>query len=282
MRTLLLAICGIGIGAGLCLTYAAVNPAPPKTGDHVITRAGKLSPRRTALALAGTAIVYTATGWITAVPLTLAGAWFLPALLGRDRQHESELAVLDAIGTFTEMLRDTLSAASGLNQALTVSCRHAPAALHPAAGELARDIEAHDTSTREALHAFADRINDPTCDLVALALAAASEHPTRDLAGMLTSLAATAREQAAMRTRTMVAQARTRTAIRMITATTVGLAAILLIVDRAYLANYDSFVGQLVLLWVGGIFALALHWLKSLATVPQPQRLWAAQPEAAT
>ena len=103
-----------------------------------------------------------------------------------------------------------------------------------------------------------------------------------DLAGLLSSLATTAREQAAMRTRIAVAQARTRTAIRMITAITVGLAILLLVIDRAYLASYDSATGQLVLLWVAAIFAAALRWLRSLATVPQPQRLWTTRTEATT
>jgi len=279
MRTLLLAVCGLGIGTGLCLLYAARNPAPPRA-ESPDEPGLSLSPRRVLLAAACAAIAYLATRWIAAIPIALAAAWFLPGMLGRDKGHEHELAVIDAIAAFTEMLRDTLSAASGLNQALTVACHHAPAALQPAATGLAERIEARDGTTREALHTFADQIDDPTADLVALALAAASEHPTRDLAALLSNLATTAREQAAMRTRVAVAQARTRTAIRMITATTVGLAALLLIVDRNYLANYNTATGQLILLWVAAIFAVALRWLRALARTPQPERLWTTQAEA--
>lgn len=278
MRTLLLTLCGLGIGAGLCLAYAAHLPAPPAEASP--TPRVSLSWRRVLLALACTAIAYLATGWIAAIPIAFAAAWFLPGMLGRDEGHDRELAFIDAIAAFTEMLRDTLSAASGLNQALTVACRHAPDALQPATTELAQRIEQRKTTTREALHTFADQIDDPTCDLVALALAAASEHPTRDLAALLSNLATTAREQAAMRTRVAVAQARTQTAIRMITATTLGLAALLLLVDRNYLANYDSATGQLILLWVAAIFALALRWLRSLAKTHQPERLWTTRTEA--
>jgi Flp pilus assembly protein TadB len=278
MRTLLLAACGIGMGAGLCLAYTVRHPVPRGSAKA----AGRALPtRRILLAVACAGIVYLLTGWIAAIPITIAGVWFLPGMLGRSSRHERELAVVEAIAAFTEMLRDTLSAAAGLNQALSVACRHAPEALQPAAVELAERIEARDGTGRDALHAFADRIDDPTADLVALALAAASEHPTRDLAGLLSSLAATAREQAAMRTRTAVAQARTRTAIRMITAITVGLALLLLLIDRPYLADYDSATGQVILLWVAGIFALALRWLKSLAEIPRPQRLWTHRIEAA-
>jgi len=276
MRTVLLTLCGIGIGTGLALAYSVRHPAPPAPD----TTRPPLPARRILLTLLAAAIAYLLTGWIAAIPITIAGVWFLPGMLGHDVRHERELAVVEAVAGFTEMLRDTLSAAAGLNQALSVACRHAPEPLQPAAVTLAERIEARETTTRQALHAFADEIDDPTADLVALALAAASEHPTRDLAGLLTSLAATAREQAAMRTRTAVAQARTRTAIRMITAITVGLALILLIIDRPYLADYDTATGQVVLLWVAGTFALALRWLKSLAVIPVPQRLWTHRIEA--
>ena len=278
MRTLLLALCGIGIGAGLALAYTARHPAP-RTPPEAAERA-PLPARRILIALLGAGIVYLLTGWIAAIPITLAAVWFLPGMLGRDTRHERELAVVEAIAAFTEMLRDTLSAAAGLNQSLSVACRHAPEALQPAAVELAERIEAREGTTRQALHAFADRINDPTADLVALALAAASEHPTRDLAGLLSSLASTAREQAAMRTRTAVAQARTRTATRMITAITVGLALVLLVIDRPYLADYDTATGQIILLWVAGIIAAALRWFKSLAVIPTAQRLWTHRIEA--
>jgi Flp pilus assembly protein TadB len=271
MRALLLAVCGIGIGTGLCLAYTVRHPMPARRRT---TERTTLAARRLLLALAGAAVSYAITGWISAIPITGAAVWYLPRMLGPDSQYEHELAVVDAVAVFAEMLRDTLSAASGLNQALALSCRHAPPALQPAAANLAERVEAREGSTRQALHGFADEIGDATADLVALALAAASEHPTRDLAGLLSSLATTAREQAAMRTRIAVAQARTRTAIRMITAITVGLAGILLVIDRSYLASYDSATGQLVLLWISAIFALALRWLRSLATVPQDSRLF--------
>ena len=280
MHTLLLAVCGLGIGIGLCLAYTAYYPALA-IPDPTTTRA-RLFPRRMLVATLCAGAAYAGTGWIAALPIAAAGAWFLPGMLGRDDHHENELAVIDAIAAFSEMLRDTLTAASGLNQALALACRHAPAALQPAAAELADRVETRIGTTRQALHIFADQIDDATCDLVALALAAASEHPTRDLAALLSSLARAAREQAAMRTRTATAQARTRTATRMITATTLALAAILLIADRDYLANYDSATGQLVLLWVGALFALALRWLRGLSAMPRPARLWNDTAKAAS
>lgn len=282
MKTLLLALSGTGIGAGLALALATRLPRQripaPRPGEGTPPRSPKgtpaASPRRLTLVLAAALAVYLLTGWPIGALLGAAAAWFLPAMLGPDRDHAHRLAVIDAVAAFTEMLRDTLTASAGLNQALTVASAHAPEAIRPAATGLAERIGQRGTTTRQALHAFADQIADPTADLVALALASASEHPTRDLAALLSSLAATAREQAAMRTRIAVARARTRTAVRIVTGTTLALAAVLLLADRHYLAPYSTAAGQLILLITGCLFGLGFSWLRKLGTVPLDSRMF--------
>jgi tight adherence protein B len=280
MRTLLLALSGALIGSGLALALATRLPRQriprPRVGQNSDPRtaSGAVTPRRLVLVLAAALAVYLLTGWPVGALLGAAAAWFLPALLGPDREHARRLAVIDAVAAFTEMLRDTLTASAGLNQALTVASQHAPAPIRPAAQRLAERLGQRDATTRQALHAFADEVNDPTADLVALALASASEHPTRDLAGLLSSLATTAREQAAMRTRIAVARARTRTAVRIVTGTTLALAAVLLLVDRHYLAPYGSAAGQLTLLLVGALFGLGFSWLRKLGTVADDSRMF--------
>lgn len=278
MRSIVLALSGTLIGTGLALALATRLPCEPlraaRPGDQRPRTTHPKTPRRLTIALGVALVVYLITSWPVGALLAAAAAWFLPALLGPDRGHAQRLAVIDAVAAFTEMLRDTLTASAGLNQALEVAAVHAPEAIRPAAGRLAERIEQRGTTTRQTLRAFADEVRDPTADLVALALASASEHPTRDLAGLLSSLAATAREQAAMRTRIAVAQARTRTAVRIVTATTLALAAVLLLIDRHYLVPYGSATGQLVLLIVGALFGLGFTWLRTLGAVPEPGRLW--------
>jgi Flp pilus assembly protein TadB len=282
MRTLLLTLSGALIGTGLALALATRLPRgripAPHTGQDPASRPARnpVTPKRLTAVLGAALAVYLVTGWPVGVVLGAAAAWFLPALLGPDRDHAKRLAVIDAVAAFTEMLRDTLTASAGLNHALAVAGQHAPETIRPAAGQLAERLWHRETTTRQALHAFADQVADPTCDLVALALASASEHPTRDLAALLTSLAATAREQAAMRTRIAVARARTRTAVRIVTGTTLALATVLLVADRRYLAPYDGAAGQLMLLITGILFGLGFRWLRRLGTVQEPGRLWAA------
>lgn len=80
-----------------------------------------------------------------------------------------------------------------------------------------------------------------------------------------------------MRTRIAVTRARTRTAVRIVTGTTLALAAVLLVADRHYLAPYNTAAGQLTLLITGALFGLGFSWLRKLGTVPQPGRLWTTQ-----
>lgn len=274
METLLLTLSGAAIGTGLYLALSTRYPSRDTAPVAPARDHATIPPRRLALVLAAALAVYLLTGWPVGALLAAAAAWFLPALLGPDRDHARRLAVIDAVAAFTEMLRDTLTASAGLNQALTVASAHAPQAIRPAATRLAERIEDRGTTTRQALHAFADEIADPTCDLVALALASASEQPTRDLAALLSSLAATAREQTAMRTRIAVARARTRTAVRIVTGTTLALAAILLLADRHYLTPYNTAAGQIILLITGLLFGMGFSWLRRLGAVPEPGRLW--------
>jgi tight adherence protein B len=95
----------------------------------------------------------------------------------------------------------------------------------------------------------------------------------RDLGQLLSSLADSARQHAAMRLRVAAARARVRTASRIIIAVTVLLTAGLLAWSRTFLAPYASPAGQLVLLAVGGCFAAAFWWLHKIAAFGENPRI---------
>src|SRR5436305_3206351 len=155
MKTLLLALSGALVGSGLALALATRLPRQripqPRSGEQPAARSGTgaLTPRRLVLVLAAALAVYLLTGWPVGGLLGGAAAWFLPALLGPDRDHAARLAVIDAVAAFTEMLRDTLTASAGLNQALTLASQHAPEAIRPAAGRLAGRLRERDATTRQ-------------------------------------------------------------------------------------------------------------------------------------
>ena len=82
---------------------------------------------RVAGTLVTAAVVAAVTRWPAGTVLAGLAAWFLPRALGPDRAHARALERIEAIASFTEMLRDTISAAAGLEQAILAAEPVAPA-----------------------------------------------------------------------------------------------------------------------------------------------------------
>ncbi|MGE0295281.1 type II secretion system F family protein [Pseudonocardia sp.] len=261
------ALAGAGIGLGAVLVIAALTP----------TDRGRSTARRTVrIAIAwprvGRAVgigfaVGWWTGWPVAALLAGCGAWWLPGLLGPDREHEAGVAKIEAVAGWAEQLRDTLAGASGLEQAIITTARTAPAVVRPAVEALAARIRAGERLTVALEHA-ARELADPTADLVIAALMTAARAQAHQLTELLAALATTAREDAAGRMRAAVARARVRTSVRVVVGSTVGLAVVLAAWSSDYLAPYGTVEGQVVLAAVGGLFAVAFTWL---ARIGRPQ-----------
>ncbi len=288
------ALLGAGVGLGVTLVAAGLSPvhkeAPPRessnrprrrlsSGDgHAGGFAGEgvRSPSRTWWRAAGAAVVGVVAGWGTGWPvaavLVAAGAWWLPGLLGPDRAHQVAIGKIEAVAGWTEQLRDTLAAASGLEQAITTTARTAPTAVRPAVVALAARLRAGERLTVALAHT-ARELADPTADLVIAALTMAAQQQSRQLADLLAALAGAAREEAAGRMRTAVARARVRTSVRVIVGATLGLAMVLAVFNRAYLAPYSSIEGQIVLAGIGALFLVSFAWLSRIARPPNPGRL---------
>ena len=180
------------------------------------------------------------------------------------------VARIEAVAGWAEMLRDTMAAAAGLEQAIVASAPLAPLPIRAEVATLALRLEGERLAP--ALRAFADDVADPTCDLVVAALVLAAEHQAQRLGELLGSLAQAARDQATMRLRVEAGRARTRTSVRVIVGATGGLVLGLAILNRGYLAPYDTPVGQLVLLLVGAVFTTAFVWLARMTRPSTTER----------
>jgi tight adherence protein B len=200
------------------------------------------------------------------------GAWFAPHVLFGDRTTAQRVARIEAVAVWTEMLRDTLASAAGLEQAIAATATAAPAPIRDQVQALAARIDRGERLA-VALRRLADDLDDPTADLVVAALVLAAQHQARNLTDLLASLAHAARDQATMRLRVSAGRARVRTTVRIIVAVTLTMAAGLTLLNRPYLAAYGSPGGQLVLAAIGGVFALALAWLMRIARISDPPRV---------
>lgn len=272
----LAALFGIGVALGLLLLVRGLVGVPQREEPSAL--AARFERLRTGSSLIR--IGYTAaagilalafTGWVAGGILAALGSWVLPRFLGKDREHARELARIEAVAVYTELLRDTLSAAAGLEQSLVAAAPAAPPAIREQAMNLAERITSGQRLP-DALRLFAIEVGDATCDLVAAALTLASTNQSRNLAELLGSLAQVARDEASLRLRTAADRSRTRTTVRAITATILGMIVGLTIFSRSYLAPYGTPVGQLALLAVAGIFAASFAWLARISRGPKPVR----------
>ncbi|TVT52021.1 pilus assembly protein TadB [Amycolatopsis rhizosphaerae] len=281
--TALAAALGAGVGTGVLLVITGLRGSDPVRPRRAWPRRPKVTKQRRVAHIGAAVAVGTlagvATGWVVGALLAGLGVWALPRIVGRDPEHTRRVARIEAIATWTEMLRDTLSAAAGLEQSILATVPLAPAPIRREVAELAARIENGERLV-PALRDLADRLADPTGDLVIAALVLAADQQARQLGDLLGSLAQAAREQASMRLRIEAGRARTRTSVRVIVGTTLCFAVVVVLFNRAYLSAYDSAAGQLVLLGIGVLFASGFAWLGRIATVRQPDRFLSLGGEA--
>lgn len=188
---------------------------------------------------------------------------------GRHLTDQREL--VEGIATFAELLRDAVSSASGLEQAIRTVADSSPAAIRPAVVRLTATMRYG--RTEDALRQFADDLSHPTSDFVVAALLVAVQHQTRDLAGLLTQLSESAREECRLYMRVWVSRARTRSAVRIVGASLAVFASSLLLFSPGYLAPYASVSGMVALAFVGCGFACGLLLLDRMAAQGPPERL---------
>lgn len=288
--TALAALLGIGVGLGLWLLLRGWTGSPVSAQSVAARPAragvgGRGADRRwllRALPIVGVGVLVGAiTGWVVGAVLAAAAVWALPRVLGPDREQAARVARFEAIAGWAEMLRDTLSAAAGLEQAIIVTALLAPDAIRGQLTEAADRLQGGDRLA-PVLRELADELADPTADLVISALVLAAERRASNLGELLGSLAHAARDHAALRMNIQAGRAQTRSEVRITIGVTIAFAVGLLLLDRHYLGAYDSAGGQLILLLVGGLFAVGFWALARIARLAEPGRFLHLNPTPST
>ena len=269
-------VLGAAVGLGLLLVLLGVagedrparRPATLPDLNGAAVRAGWAG-------LAGVAAA-ALTGWPAAFLAGAVAALVAPSLIGAKARREQVITRTEAVASWAEMLRDTMAASAGLQAAIAASARVAPPAIRAEVRELASSIQREDLPA--ALRAFAARVADPAADIVAMALIVAATKQARHVGEVLDRAAAAARASASMRASVEAGRARSFTSARIIVVVTVGMAALIAVFSRAYLAPFDTAVGQLVLVVIAGLFGAGLWSLARLARIdPGPRILIAAE-----
>jgi Flp pilus assembly protein TadB len=276
--TALALLAGVGCGLGITFVVLGVRGSGHRAERSKLVnwRGDQHGGTRIAVAAGVGLVVAAVTRWPVAGVLVaaLVGSWH--TLFGQQLSASAEVARIEAIAGWTEMLRDTMAAAAGLEQAITSTAAIAPKPIRAEVVALATRLETREVTLTQGLPDLADALGDPTADLVVAALSSAAERRARSLGDLLGALAASAREDANMRLRVQASRARVRTAARIVTCVTLLMAGGLVLFKRDFLSPYGSAEGQVVLTVVGVIFATAFWWLTRMSEVSSPERFLTA------
>jgi tight adherence protein B len=265
------ALCGAGFGMGLVLLASAWTTPPERP-----RRTGPLLPPGTVTsavaALAGAVVVLVLTGWVVAAALGGVGGWFaVHAWQRRGGHSHNEQERIEALATWCEQLRDLLAADNGVLGTIEASVATCPVALRGEVGRLSTRLARQDAGT--AVRQFAREVDDPSGDLVASVLLLAMSRSGRT-ADLLSELASTIRERAAMRVRVVAERSGQRSEARFVVI--MGTAVIVAIVvfgqNTTFLDAYDSVTGQLVLALVAALYGGGMVWLSRLTRFEHPAR----------
>ena len=253
---LLAALLGASAAAGLLLAgdgarrrirSARTTPALSQT---TLLRGGA--------ALIGGVLVWLVTGWPVAGVFSAVAVAVLPRLLAGGASRRARTDRIEAIGAWTESLRDSLTEASGVEQAIIAASTRPPEAIADDIAIAMVALQRRRQPLSEALAALQIRLNDPIADLVIAQLLIAAQAPTGRLAATLTRIAEQARHHVTLRLDIEADRAPIRTELRLVVAITILFIGGLRLLRPQFLAPYHSLGGQAVLTIVGGVIAAGL------------------------
>src|SRR5881394_1052824 len=153
----LAALCGATFGGGVWLIVLGLRgPEPGGVRRWSRPHADGRILVRVAFSVAGFLAGWVVTGWPMGAVMTAALAAYLPAVLGGKAAREAQLAKIEAIATWTEMVRDTVAAGSGISEAIRATAPIAPGPLREPVQRLTLRMDRDDHGT--ALRTFGNEV----------------------------------------------------------------------------------------------------------------------------
>ena len=190
---------------------------------------------------------------------------FIPKVLGGGKAAQRQIAKAEALADWTRRLADLISsgAAGSTRDALQRSLNSTPAPIAEQVARLVARIGPQGAET--ALRLFAAEVEDPAADKIAGVLILRERNGGPGLADVLTGLALDLDERSRMVREVESERAKPRANMRTIVVVTGLLIVGMMLFARTFLSSYSSAFGQVMLVVVAGVFAVALRWMRRLS-----------------
>jgi Flp pilus assembly protein TadB len=269
---LLAALAGAVAAGGLVLFLLELTRREPPDGvppRQAFNRISAKAQRRGVAAFVIGLVVFAVTRWPVAAIATTAAIIFMPRLAFISSQRQ-RTAVLEGLEHWVRRLADMLSASRGLEDALELSAKSAPAAIVGPVSVLAARLQAR-TGTEDALRAFAAEIDDLAGDRIAAALIIASGRRGGAAREVLSALATLLAKDVAARREIEADRAEHRTTVKWIILFVAGFT-VFAVLNRSYSAPFGTFLGQFVMGMVALLYAAGFWWLHRLGKIAAPGR----------
>jgi Flp pilus assembly protein TadB len=263
------AIAGIGAAMLLLGVHRRDPSAEPLQRRSVSVSPGRM--RRLAVGIVIGLLLLVLTRWFVLAIVAAVVIGFWDRILGGAAEERRSISRAEGLAAWIESLRDTIAGAVGLEQAIPATAVNAAVSVRPALNLLVDRLRVREPMP-DALADFADDLDDPSADLVVAALILNARLRGPGLRDVLTALAHSARDELDVRRRVEGSRRSTRRSVQIVVGVIVLVAGLLVLLNRSYVAPYQSALGQLVLAVVIALFAGGVLWLRRLSGVEEAKR----------
>jgi Flp pilus assembly protein TadB len=286
MIQILAALAFIMIASGIVMSVrwfiGTSRPARPASPHQLRLRQFWSGPGRTAsqrytrqgifvMAIICGAATWLLTGWPIGgviVGLAIPG---IPWLFSSSAAEKKAIARLGALEAWTRRVSDYVRNGIGLQAAIIATARTAPPLLAIEVKTLAARLQAG-VDPAEALRAFADELDDYSCDEVIAPLILQLSDAGEGLHNALIDIADALTDEITARGTVDSERATARYTVRFLTGATV-LLLILGGLNASYATPYKTFLGQTVLTLLAVLYVVLMLWIRSLSLPERRPRL---------
>lgn len=268
------AVIAMAATLGAVVAFAGFRGAGPRFASHDHDRmSADKTLLRLGLGAAAFVIVLLVTRWPVAAGYAAVSGFLFPTMAAASRNRREAIERVESIAVWTESLRDTMAASAGIQEALRLSARVAPAPIRTEVRDLS--VRLQHQSVARSLRRFAADMHHPLSDMVVASLILATSQHAGSLQGVLAMTAKGARDSALMWRQVETSRTRTYSQSRLAGWISFLVIAFLVVAQREFLTPFDSIGGQIALFFICGIFFVSGVALYRLGRPGEPRRVFA-------